>query len=156
MKTRITVLLFCVLLLGGCVNTDEILSSFKSLGGPSEQEIAEAEVTSLATLLKDFRENDVYARQKYEGRWLKLSGYIVNSPQEVKSGNGGFTIHLSDTNKNVHMSTEILPCTFSKNDRDTILTLRRGQFVTLYGKFTLTDQIATYKVMHYCKIISKK
>lgn len=82
-----------------------------------------------ASFIKEFDSNQLASESKYEGKWLKFTGYIDNISEDIL---GTYFITLVPTNDEFYFGTSI-QCYFENSD--SLLSLSNGSQVTLQGKF---------------------
>lgn len=120
---RILPLISALLLSGCCVNAP----SGGSAGGTKSAE-EPAVAVDLATLLKDYQDNEVRADGLYKGKRVEIAGKI--SDIGVSLGRPHLQIGLKGT-PHEH---PVLQCGFGKGESDKIATLAKGADVKVVGK----------------------
>ena len=126
---------------GGSKDTKQETSSSSASSGSQDQQKVYKDA-DINTLIKEAKENAAAANQNYKKENVRiLGGKISNIDSDVKY------ITLHGTDKNYSMID--VSCHVDKNNKDlkdSILKLRNGQAVTVYGTVTEVGDLMGYKV----------
>lgn len=88
------------------------------------------EVTA-SKLISDYEDNKVAADQKYEGKWLKVTGTISSIDTDI----GGDVYICLEDGSDAWSFTDV-QCYFNDDSIDSVASLKNGNIVTVIGKCT--------------------
>jgi len=90
-----------------------------------EVELIEVDTTDFVA---EFDKNQLAAEEKYEGKYVRLTGYVQNISEDIL---GSYYLVVQPTNEKLYFETSV-QCYFK--DKSALTSLENGQKVTVVGR----------------------
>lgn len=148
---KLVIACLCTLILAGCL--PEIMSGdFGPLSQPAKQEPIDLGSMTLDELYAEYDQNKIVAENKYTGKAIRLSGTVENINAFKRYNTNTYKEEIDSYSFRLKNSKgQTILCFFDKSQESSILALKEGQKVTVYG---IIGKIITFRPdLENCRII---
>lgn len=148
---KLVIACLCTLILAGCL--PEIMSGdFGPLSQPFKQEPVDLGSMTIDELYAEYDQNKIVAENKYTGKAIRLSGTVENINAFKRYNTNTYKEEIESYSFRLKNSKgQTILCFFDKSQESSILALKEGQKVTVYG---IIGKIITFRPdLENCRIV---
>lgn len=147
---RVIAFLLAAVLLPACSNM------ISSNNGPNVSQLSSLETTTIAAIVKPYRENLLRANNQNGGEWVKVSGYAQTTRKNDFPNIYPYSLDITENSIKAKDRGSRIICNFASKNENILMQLKDGDSVVITGKFIKDVKSPDTITLDDCSIQSYK